>query len=65
MAVKRYHQEHRIKNKMRQECSTNWRDEVCVYTKHMKGRDAGRERILSKFILRNYHMRLLADIIGT
>jgi len=31
----------------------------------MKGRDAGRERILSKFILRNYHMRLLADIIGT
>jgi len=50
---------------MCQECSTNWRDEVCVNMKHMKERNAGTQRIILKFILRNYHTRLLADIIGT
>jgi hypothetical protein len=31
----------------------------------MKGRDAGTQRIILKFILRNYHMRFLSDVIGT
>jgi hypothetical protein len=57
--------EHRIKNEVPQECSTNRTDEECVNLKHVKGRDAGTwRRVTLNFILRNCHTSLLADVVG-